>query len=219
MHLSDSFSVGNRDPIMNIAHEIGHAWGLYHEHQNFMRWKTSPEHSGGQSTWAGYTGDKFHTNRFNCKNLKDYETKLAEVIAKAGSDSTDKETMCTSQVVAGRYKFSAMEWLPHNLVGMKADPLYDPDSLMLYPSRAGGKGDASETSDSRLVVLTYADGSEIPVRQGPSDWDISRLVDLYGTSSKGSSEPYNRKGSKMENLFRKTRGESTRAGDTKGGLC
>ncbi|KAK7423416.1 hypothetical protein QQZ08_009094 [Neonectria magnoliae] len=43
MYLSDSFAVGNRNPIINIAHEIGHAWGLYHEHQNFRLWRTSDE--------------------------------------------------------------------------------------------------------------------------------------------------------------------------------
>ncbi|KAK7423415.1 hypothetical protein QQZ08_009093 [Neonectria magnoliae] len=112
-----------------------------------------------------------------------------------------------------------MEWLPTNLVGKKADALYDPDSLMLYPSRAGGSGEALETTDNRQIILTYADDSEILTRQGPSDWDISRLVDLYGTATRAASEPYNKKGGKLEILFRNIRGQSTRAGDTKGGLC
>ncbi|KAK2594661.1 hypothetical protein QQS21_007637 [Conoideocrella luteorostrata] len=218
MHLSDSFAVGNRNPILNIAHEIGHAWGLYHEHQNEGRWKTSPEHGGGQTTWGGYTGNTFHTNRFVCRNLKDYTKKLAEVQSQPNAE-INAELMCTSFPTAARLKFSAMEWLPVNLVGKKADHDFDPDSLMLYPSRAGGIGDASENSDSRLPVLTYADGSEIPIRQGPSNMDIARLVELYGTTSRGASEPYNKKGSKLENLFRKVRAGSSRAGDTKGGLC
>jgi hypothetical protein len=217
MHLSDSFAVGNRDPIMNVAHEIGHAWGMSHEHQNYKFWKTNDEHKNPESGWQNYDGDIFHTNKFNCKNLRDYQ----DVLEKLPQDDFDFELtrICSSQAAAKRYGFSAMEWLPMGLVGLKPLPKYDPDSIMLYPSRAGGSGDASETTDNRLIVMSYADNTEIPVRQGPSDWDINSLVTLYGAENRAASEPYVKKGSSKENVFRRMRGESTRAGHTEGGLC
>jgi hypothetical protein len=215
MHISDSFAVGNREPISNIAHEIGHAWGLFHEHQNYLRWQTSPEHEN-DSGWGTYTGDLFPTNKFKCENLKDYEEKLAEAQELGGNNA---ERMCTSYATAHKLGFSAQEWLPVDLSGKRADAEFDPDSLMLYPSKAGGKGDADETSDDRTTVMTYSDGSLIPRRTGPSPMDIAKLVELYGDSTRDALEPLNKKGGKWANKFKTVRADATRAGSDRDGLC
>lgn len=38
MNLSDRTDVGMLDVVANDAHELGHAWGLLHEHQNPAFW-------------------------------------------------------------------------------------------------------------------------------------------------------------------------------------
>ncbi len=219
MHLSDSFAVGNRNPGVNAAHEIGHAWGLFHEHQNEKWWKTSREHAFGQSSWSSeYRGDVFHTNQFRCENFIDYERKFEEA-GKVKDPVAERALLCTSRSTAAKYKFSAMEWLPVKNDGKDADPTFDEDSLMLYPSGSGGRGFADETTDERLAVMTYENGRRIPIRHGPSPMDIQKLLTLYDTATKPVSELHNKKGSKKKTLFERMKDLSTRAGHTMGGLC
>lgn len=137
MVLSTREDIGALDITTNVAHELGHVWGLQHEHQNKWFW----EKPVGESSQAHIP---FQVANFNCHNLKDYEEAVASL---KGTDT--KEMLCTDQNVANKYRFSARDWLPFSanyLYEISGTPIEDdPDweSLMLYPGTAGGAGTAS----------------------------------------------------------------------------
>ncbi|KAF2007437.1 hypothetical protein P154DRAFT_517162 [Amniculicola lignicola CBS 123094] len=233
MFLSDMAGIGQNDINANVGHELGHAWGLAHEHQITKYWQKSP--GDFDARWPSFVqgGEKhFATEGFHCDKLSDYQAAHDRVLAKiaaarekddtasrklAGELQTDLDRLCFSQLAAAKHGFSAGEWLPYShTINNVVDDRFDPDSLMMYPSRSGGTGNG----DSRQIVMTYADGSEIPPRLTPSDMDVDRLVTLYGTSQ--SSTPgvvHTSKASKWLSKFKRSRGQSSRAGDTQAGLC
>ncbi|KAJ4346328.1 uncharacterized protein N0V89_010257 [Didymosphaeria variabile] len=239
-HLSDMEGIGQDDITANVAHELGHVWGLYHEHQNPHYWKVTSGDVGWSFPTKTDADVRFQTNKFNCQNLKDYDVararvqekidKMVEEIAKLqdqekikqktkekGDLETELSRLCVSQVVAAKHRFSAAEWIPlANTVNVEMDDQFDPDSLMMYPSGAGGKG----LSDDRLVVMSYQDGSPIPNRLAPSAMDYSRLIALYGTTAATTpGTVHTSKSSKLRNLFKSSRNKNKRAGDTAAGLC
>ncbi|KAI8940059.1 hypothetical protein NX059_003778 [Plenodomus lindquistii] len=229
MHLSDMAGIGQDDIAANVAHELGHAWGLAHEHQVPQYWITSvldnPSWNLGRST--SDVQKYFRTTSFNCQNLKDYEAahdRVQEVIDAAEPEDraaleVERARLCSSQVVANKYGFSAADWIPMiHISKMVVDSVFDPDSLMMYPSRAGGKG----SGDARLIVMTYEDGTLIPNRLAPSHMDIDRLVTLYGTPASSALQvPHVSKSSGFRNTLRKVRSklDFKRAGDTSAGMC
>lgn len=217
MHLSNRAGIGQNDIKANVGHELGHAWGLHHEHQNPDWWKLSREHTG-DPYWGGLRSTKphFQTNQFFCENLSDYATALAKAQAAARADpdknGKDPENICKSMAVAADYDFSAMEWLPVPSSGhYKVSEGFDEDSLMMYPSQAGGRGNGA----SRLIVMKYENGDEIPARLVPSDMDIQHLLTLYGSeNSSPPGEPHGSKVSGVKGAWRKMRTKFHRAGDT-----
>ncbi|KAH7117367.1 putative zinc-dependent metalloprotease [Dactylonectria macrodidyma] len=217
MHLSDNIGVGFRELAANAAHEIGHAWGLLHEHQNPKFWSTSTIHVGS-SEWpvALKNGETFWTANFNCKNLKDYEKKMAEV--KAGDEPDDAKYICSWYQTANKYHFSAAEWLP--IIG----PLFDDDdevdlsSIMLYPSGAGATGYADAETDERLSILTLDGGEKLPENRTPSTMDIARIITLYGSETASDGDLHVK--GKMKNMLKKVRSKfSLRSGDSTTGSC
>lgn len=198
MRLSDSTSVGMLEVIPNYAHEMGHAWGLLHEHQNPYFW-TQP-----------YVGNFAQIFDFNCQNLKDY----AEVFGR-NTDPTDQRELCTDREFASNRKFSASEYLPYraNVIGprpfMATDADVDWESIMLYPSGAGALGTASPGNDQRLPILVrHSDGSPIGINLKPSLKDVEALKTLYAvdwpvTRPALVNEPSNPKSSKFRNIFRR----------------
>ncbi|KAH6684918.1 hypothetical protein F5X68DRAFT_171356 [Plectosphaerella plurivora] len=217
MHLSNRAGIGQNDIKANVGHELGHAWGLHHEHQNRDWWKTSTEHTGDPFWGAMRSNDPhFQTNKFFCENLSDYATALAKAQAAArenpSTHGSDPEIMCKSMAVASDYDFSAMEWLPvANSAHFDTDDTFDEDSLMMYPSQAGGRGNGA----SRLIVMKYQDDTIIPPRLVPSDMDIQRLLTLYGSeNSSPPGEPHGSKVSGVKGAWRKIRTKFHRAGDT-----
>ncbi|KAK7425111.1 hypothetical protein QQX98_000025 [Neonectria punicea] len=224
MRLSDKEeNVGNLNANVNAAHELGHAWGLYHEHQVDKWWKTSDL---GEIGWLYlYTGDVFHTANYHCKNLKDYDTardKLAKSLGKNSRDDLDEQDvakLCRRYSEASKFGFSAMEWVPLQRETMDVDAEFDKDSLMLYPSGAGGIVDG-DGADPRRPILTYAEDERIPIRHGPSTQDIGKLLALYGTEYRGTSKLLNDKDSSWKRELKKVRSKlSIKGGDTAQGLC
>lgn len=229
MHLSDRLDVGNLDVVVNVAHELGHAWGLWHEHQARIWWG----HSENDGNWDGFlAGDIFKTADYHCENLEDYEQALGKMAEKEGLESKEElsvsqvEELCRNHKTAKACSFSALDWMPLPKHGMKPDDEFDPTSLMLYPSGAGGKGevifgdDGKEPEDKRLAVLTYPDGKRMPIKYGPAGMDIEKLLYLYGTDYRGTSLLHNDDSSKFKGLLKKMRSKlSLRAGNTEQGMC
>jgi hypothetical protein len=230
MHLSDMEGIGQDDVNANVAHELGHAWGLLHEHQNPYRWKASIDDmmNGWNLPQRLDNTHEFLAGSFNCRNLKDFDTNAASVQAKIDAATGKKKQdlqddlsrRCFSQVAAQRIGFSASEWLPlANTNNLVLDGEFDRDSLMMYPSGAGGTG----SSDNRAQILTYKDGSAIENRLTPSNMDIERLITLYGNAASAPPGlPHNSKSSGLKNKFTRLRSKASgffRAGDTSAGLC
>ncbi|EFX05598.1 hypothetical protein CMQ_3667 [Grosmannia clavigera kw1407] len=183
MALSDKAGIGMLDIVANYAHEIGHSWGLYHEHQNINYW--------GSPYNTGSFGSAIFGDSFDCTVLKDYPDAISR--AKASGDGDD-DLLCHFRGVAAKYKFSAVDWLPingrtrmHPGAGGAGQsvPTYanvDWKSIMLYPSGAGAIGEAAPPggdSDKRSNVLLRNDGQKLGINLVPSALDIAGVRQLY----------------------------------------
>ncbi|KAM0350175.1 hypothetical protein ACHAPU_003340 [Fusarium lateritium] len=222
MHLSDKENVGNLNANINAAHELGHAWGLYHEHQNDKLWGLSDIHMIDNPAPYLLSGETFETKDYHCENLKGYEEahERMKTAKEQGEEAAPLEWLCYHQSVARKYSFDALDWMPLDSSGKSWSGAYDPDSLMLYPSGAGGKGDAAPGRDDRLPILTYRDGERIPVRRGPSHGDIDKLIEIYGSKYVPDTELLGDKSSTKKNLFSRIHSKfSKKGGDTKDSGC
>ncbi|KAJ2907325.1 Flavastacin [Zalerion maritima] len=170
-HLTTRLNLGMLRLRSNIAHEIGHAWGLVHEHQIAASW------TGGLN--IGYVhstaltpveveGEKhvFETDgmfTYHCGNLIGYKDVYNKVLEEAGNniDAADQEmsTICTAHSPAKNSKFyGALEYIPnlnsrgqlrhHMKSGTPIKDQLDMSSIMIYPSGSGGIGFASGKDDS-----------------------------------------------------------------------
>jgi hypothetical protein len=150
-----------------VAHEIGHAWGLHHEHQNPRFWAKKYNANGA------YDGRTFGDANFACKQLPDYAEKSLD----ARMDGEDPELLCTSYAIAQKYEFSANNFLPlvSGYVLPDADDDRDIDwrSIMMYTTYQTG-----------ARVLSKPDGSDIMPPMFPTTRDVSGLVALYGGKGK-----------------------------------
>ncbi|KAI1931952.1 hypothetical protein LOZ65_000986 [Ophidiomyces ophidiicola] len=180
MLLSDSLSVGMLNVVANYAHEMGHAWGMHHEHQNQKFWGAPYSEAGGKF---------FGQGNFNCQNLKDYDD-FRQKLKEKGFPQYDIERItkdvCTSRSEAIEWKFSAQDYLPIVNEPVLASKKKEPDweSIMIYPSGAGGKGSAAPGMDNRLPILKKPDGNPIPINVTPSERDVNGLKKLYGYNPK-----------------------------------
>ncbi|KAL2862705.1 uncharacterized protein BJX67DRAFT_365827 [Aspergillus lucknowensis] len=197
---TDRKDIGMLSVVPNIAHELGHAWGLYHEHQNPYFWSSAYLADGGGGSVFG-PGN----NNWNCENLADYD-KFADgkEISPGGGlphQHYTRDQMCRSYRVASAANFSAAEYLPmapyqaHTPMSIAADArMVDWDSIMIYPSGAGAKKgldppeETDGVKDDRLSILEKPplDGEEgdmqrIPKNIIPSSGDIEAMNKLYGS--------------------------------------
>lgn len=144
-----------------IAHEIGHAWGLEHEHQRPDLWSSE-----------GYVGGEARRGqdqiRFNCQNLRRYQD-----LANSHS-AADTTAICRSAQLSQRAGFVGMSYLPvlsTSLRGYRHSTAVDFKSIMMYPGQAGAL--------PGTAVLTDVNGVSLPVNAIPSPTDVEGLNTMY----------------------------------------
>ncbi|KAK4465899.1 hypothetical protein QBC42DRAFT_168049 [Cladorrhinum samala] len=209
MDISTRSDVAHLNVLANFAHELGHAWGLYHEHQNPFFW-SPPYYNLAMPGSGDYTplGGKVFGDHFDCFALRDYHTAVTKVknhprfandpagMAKEIAD------LCVNAKVARDYGFSAGDWLPLLYQAAYSSPgvrhmnanseQVDWDSIMIYASGSGGMGYArpaksaeenSEDYDKRQPVLLRNDGLKIKSNSKPSKGDVAGIRKMYEDSS------------------------------------
>lgn len=144
---------GTLFPVVNLAHEIGHAWGLLHEHQR---------------------PDIASQINFQCSNLADYD----KMVTEHGQATTD-DVLCKNALAANQRGFSAAEILPDdNRNNEHPNGEFDWQSIMMYGGQAGGKLQGAGHAD----VMTRVDGQPMPWNLNPTPQDVDNLMNMYRKS-------------------------------------
>lgn len=141
MRLTTSVNMGMLDQVANFAHELGHAWGLYHEHQNPAFWNEFATVNGKGGTVFGPNNN----GNWRCENLKDYAAKKDELFPAIVVQDPNRppreripiSVVCKSQALSEDHRFSAADYLPfvagtgvsHSNGGNEKD--VDWDSIMI----------------------------------------------------------------------------------------
>ncbi|KAK3292953.1 uncharacterized protein B0H64DRAFT_434245 [Chaetomium fimeti] len=196
MTLSDVIDIGMGNVVANYAHEMGHSWGLHHEHQNPKWW--SETFTGVER--ANYF---FGEENFHCTNLRDYATVMAPYDGQPDYiKNAYKNEICRDRSKASRAKFAGgFNYVPiTDEPGTIDDERNEPDweSIMLYPSNAGGRVDAS---GQKLNVLTKRNGDLIDPVSKPSRRDIAGLKKMYGVKTSFFAKLLNDKSNPLRNMF------------------
>jgi len=186
MMLTDRIDMGLLDVVANFAHELGHAWGLYHEHQNPKFW------SGVDGADAGTVWGPNNPGGWNCVNLKDYASVVTGLVVQTGNGGNrnlNRDRLCSNQGVAAAARFSASDYLPMPGMGTAHSDGHganevDWQSIMIYPSGAGGietkpGQPVTPEDDHRAPILLQPGGARIPINLFPSALDIAALNGLY----------------------------------------
>ena len=153
--------VGNGDPRRTLAHEIGHALCLIHEHQK---------------------KDAQNYVEFKCENLADYGDVSKKIQGQKKNDGSNLQMkdICTNMQIAGGYGASAYEFAPwiYPDAATVASAGFDFDSIMLYSSNFGGKR-LLKMGPRKDVLTRKDDGKPFEAGKVPSPLDIQALRDLY----------------------------------------
>ncbi|WYZ42084.1 hypothetical protein EsH8_V_000979 [Colletotrichum jinshuiense] len=223
MKLSTRDDVGQLNIVANFAHEVGHAWGLYHEHQNPLFWRYPYGTSSDNILEGTVFGDYW-----DCTALKDYWIVRGKITQEKGTGEEAQQIMrdvCQKQSAASNWSFSAADWLPikanyrysSGVPNFGADYTHvDWDSIMLYPSGAGGVGSARpptnpsedpEVYDGRTPVLRRNDGAKIHTNAIPSKRDVEGIKALYenaipGTEAEAYVLPNDKKSSRFTDFIK-----------------
>jgi hypothetical protein len=180
MTVDPAATYGTFDAVANIAHEIGHAFGMLHEHQRPFAWSSQTFMNGGTANNGAQLLE------FQCTNLKDYATFAAK------NDLFRMDTLCAFEPSASAENFSASQILPFSgfIAGSRvaADSGdFDWDSIMLYPSQSGGvilpnAPNPQQPNDMRAIVMTkYGETAPNNVwgpNTAPSQMDVLALSSL-----------------------------------------
>ena len=188
MNLSMLETVGTLNPVTNIAHELGHAWGLLHEHQDRTWWESPLGNFDAREGPA-----PFQRGNFACDQLADYTARLT-LDTQGNAHGLSVEEICGDQSAANSIGFSAADWLPFppDTTENEYSDNVDWESIMLYPSNAGGRGQVTAGNDARANVLvgyrSASDDEDDPVRVvrsfggnfDPTDRDVDGIMYMYG---------------------------------------
>ncbi|KAI4684195.1 hypothetical protein J4E81_009074 [Alternaria sp. BMP 2799] len=148
----------NRDLAWVVAHELGHIFGLMHEHSR---------------------GDRDDHVQFNCASLTGYH----EALQKATADGFTINELCNIFNVAKHYQFDASEYYKWTNDGLTYSAEYDYDSIMHYSSwqshnPALVNQDQNNPDNYPLVRLTGGKNGQkslLPLPRPSGEWGISRL--------------------------------------------
>lgn len=176
---TDSPDVALYDAVSNIAHELGHAWGLLHEMQNRAWW----------------TNADLQIFYFRCESLADYQKIVSRRHMTYEQIWDLRDGMCCDAQSALNYGFSGANWLPwldHVLYYSehvtRPTSTMDLDwlSIMMYPSYMGASNPGTvETADNGNIydaVMLYPEHITprwIPRNMAPSVMDVEGLKTLY----------------------------------------
>lgn len=117
MELDDSDWGGYDNKVGTFAHEIGHAWGLFHEHQNPNFWRIEDGFEDANF------GSVFGNDNFHCENIVGYDTALAAAQADLGPEGGKQ--ICKSVLTASQYHFEGSSFLPWTPSIVFAPPGHD----------------------------------------------------------------------------------------------
>ncbi|KAI9797568.1 MAG: hypothetical protein M1835_007832 [Candelina submexicana] len=143
---------GYGDKKINMAHELGHAFGFFHEQQR---------------------PDAKNHVKFECENLKDYEDILK---ANNGNKETVKR-LCENHFEATTEGFSARDFAPLTDMGLDESGDFNMDSIMRYNSEMGGK--RALKIGPRKSVLTDLNGKDLKDIKKVDGKDVDRLNRIY----------------------------------------
>lgn len=146
MYFDKSSDWGTGNSASNLAHELGHAFDLLHEHQKYSAWHS--DLIGGRPN---------PLLKFNCENLADYD--------QFEKDGKPMDQLCKSMFMSQSWGFSASEFLSYpqsRTHGQSAS--FDFDSIMIYGSTAGAK----TVDGKKQPTLTKWDGTLIASVKEPS---------------------------------------------------
>ncbi|PLN80403.1 hypothetical protein BDW42DRAFT_201286 [Aspergillus taichungensis] len=161
-------SIGMLEPGANIAHEIGHVFGLYHESHNPSFWKT------GGNPWDNF--------ELYCENFEGFEG-LSDRFS--FGMIWGARGLCKDGCVARRFKFRAAEVLPCKddnaltpISGITTDADVDWSSIMMTPSYIGTGRDPRE-DDDRPTLRRALGKRYIRPNYAPTPSDVEGLKTLY----------------------------------------
>ncbi|KAK2032538.1 hypothetical protein LX32DRAFT_636256 [Colletotrichum zoysiae] len=155
--------------VATIAHELGHVWGLYHEHQNPSFW---------EYPYSSRRGNVFGSN-FHCARFKDYTAARDRIREKYPNNPAlleEKTTlMCRYQAFAQEYHFSGADYLAESI-----------SASMQWSSDIPRTGATNDHVDWESIMI-YAgydlllknDGSSFGENDKPSAKDIVGIKKMY----------------------------------------
>ncbi|KAI9045459.1 uncharacterized protein KD926_008886 [Aspergillus affinis] len=170
--------IGTNTLPEKIAHEIGHIYGLYHEHQAPFFWRGSP------------------VFKVNCQNIEGFDECTARLtfdqIWGENGVCHNRHAALEADCVHIAQSLPINElyhYIPHPERGRDRAPQYedvDWNSIMLYHSYVATKRDQAEVTQITLRKVqggTNGMNFRINIKRAPSQGDVQALIQLYDASA------------------------------------
>ncbi|PSN74024.1 hypothetical protein BS50DRAFT_615004 [Corynespora cassiicola Philippines] len=156
------------DTVATIAHEMGHLFGLGHEHQRPDR-------------------DRYVS--FNCTKLPDYpsmEASLARL-----NDGVSMERLCEDSEISRRYEFSVGQYVKEDPLSVAYRHLWDMDfdfdSIMIYSSEQLRNRNSDPDDWSSYPIMRWSNETSEQLLENCPRNDV-RLIERPYNVSKGDIE-------------------------------